>query len=62
MKRIWILTLFPEFIESFKHLGIVGQSLVGEKKIFDLNIVNIRDYALNKYRSVVSFIASIFLG
>ena len=52
MKRIWILTLFPEFIESFSKTGVISQAFSSEESNFELHIVNIRDFALDKYKSV----------
>ena len=40
--RIDVLTLFPEMFESLNH-SIIKRAL--DKKIFDLNIVNIRDFS-----------------
>jgi tRNA (guanine37-N1)-methyltransferase len=56
-KRIWVLTLFPEYFDAFLKCGVAGKALANERMIheknqFELNIVNIRDYALNKYKSV----------
>lgn len=45
--KIDILTLFPEMFESLK------QSLIGkaqEKGVIEINIINIRDYSLNKHK------------
>jgi tRNA (guanine37-N1)-methyltransferase len=55
-KRIWILTLFPEFFKPLLECGIAGQALRGERGQgefgLELITVNIRDYAQNKYKSV----------
>lgn len=55
-KRIWILTLFPEFFEPLLKCGIAGQALRGERSegnfSFEVQCVNIRDYSNTKYRSV----------
>lgn len=48
--KISVLTLFPEFIEALKNYSIIGRA-IGEK-IVDLNIVNIRDFATNRYLQV----------
>ncbi len=45
--KIDILTLFPEMFESLK------QSLIGkaqEKGVIEINIINIRDYSLDKHK------------
>ena len=47
-KKIWIFTIFPEYFEAFFHAGVTRRA----KDFFDLEIVNIRDFALNQYRSV----------
>ncbi len=55
-KRIWILTLFPEFFEPLLKCGIAGQALRGERSeenfSFEVHTINIRDYSKTKYRSV----------
>lgn len=53
MKRIWILTLFPEMFKPFLDCGIAGSALKGERDFkFEINFVNIRDYSQTKYKSV----------
>lgn len=56
IKRIWVLTLFPEFFEPLLKCGIAGSALRGERSDenfkFEMKFVNIRDYSLTKYRSV----------
>lgn len=50
MRKVTILTLFPEMFP-----GPLGQSLLGkalEKKIWDLTVVNIRDFAQDKHQTV----------
>ncbi|OOM13686.1 tRNA (guanosine(37)-N1)-methyltransferase TrmD [Clostridium saccharobutylicum] len=47
--RISILTLFPEMFTIFDH-SIIGRAR--ENNIVDLNLLNIRDYTLNKHRKV----------
>lgn len=54
-KRIWILTLFPEFFEPLLKCGIAGSALRGERSDtiqFEVNCINIRDYSTTKYKSV----------
>ncbi|MGL5744201.1 MAG: tRNA (guanosine(37)-N1)-methyltransferase TrmD, partial [Cetobacterium sp.] len=46
--RINILTLFPEFFDSFKEHSIVKRAV--EKEQVEINIVNIRDFAEGKQR------------
>lgn len=55
IKRIWILTLFPEMFKPFLECGIAGQAFRGERSEdvkFELHFVNIRDYSTTKYKSV----------
>lgn len=48
--QIDIITIFPELIEGcFKH-SIVKRAK--EKKLVKINLINLRDYSLNKYKSV----------
>lgn len=54
-KKIWILTLFPEYFKPLLECGISGQAFRGERSEsvkFEINFVNIRDYSTTKYRSV----------
>lgn len=55
IKRVWILTLFPEMFKPFLDCGIAGAAFRGERSEdfkFELHFVNIRDYSTTKYRSV----------
>lgn len=56
IKRIWILTLFPEFFKPLLECGIAGSALRGERSEgdfkFEVHCVNIRDYSTTKYKSV----------
>lgn len=55
IKRIWILTLFPEMFKPFLECGIAGSAFRGERSDdfkFEMHFVNIRDYSTTKYRSV----------
>lgn len=47
--KISILTLFPEMFSIFNH-SIIGRAR--ENNIIDLNVLNIRDYTLNKHKKV----------
>ncbi len=44
-----VLTLFPEMFEPLK-TSIIGRAI--EKKIIDLNLVNIRDFSEDKHKKV----------
>ncbi len=45
--KIDVLTVFPE-IYSILESGIIGKAL--EKKLFDVNVVNVRDYSEDKHK------------
>ena len=46
----YVMTLFPEMIEYIMAQSIIGRALSDE--IIKLKIINIRDYAKNRYRQV----------
>ena len=50
MLKVKIFTLYPEFFPGPFSKGIYGNAL--EKKIWDINIVNIRDFAEDKHKTV----------
>ncbi len=50
MFKVNIFTLYPEFFPGPLDKGIYGKAL--QKKIWDLNIVNIRDFAGDKHKTV----------
>lgn len=55
IKKIWILTLFPEYFTPLLECGITGSALRGERSEalrFEIQLVNIRDYSTTKYKSV----------
>lgn len=45
-----ILTVFPEMFPGTLNGGVVGRAL--DKKIWSMNVINIRDFAINNYGSV----------
>lgn len=45
-----ILTIFPEMFPGTLSGGVVGRAL--EHKIWSMNVINIRDFAINNYGSV----------
>ena len=47
--RIDVLTLFPEMFDSLK-TSIIGKAL--EKKLFEFNTIDIRDFSTNKHKKV----------
>ena len=50
MTKITILTLFPDFINSIKNYGVLGKAI--EKGIFELEVLNIRDFSKDKHNKV----------
>jgi tRNA (guanine37-N1)-methyltransferase len=56
IRKIWILTLFPEYFKPFLDCGIAGSAFRGERSDdtfkFEVLFVNIRDYCMTKYKAV----------
>ena len=50
IKKISILTLYPEFISAFKQFGPLAR--LEKNNLFKLNIINLRDYGLGKQKQV----------
>ncbi len=48
--KVTVLTLFPELFENFVHTSIVGRAVA--KGIVEIEFVQIRDFALDKYKHV----------
>lgn len=48
--RITVLTLFPEMYHDFLHTSIIGRSL--ERELVQVDFVQIRDFAKDKYKHV----------
>jgi len=48
--RIDILTLFPEMFDAFRTTSIVGRAC--QRGLVDIQVTNIRDFALDRYGSV----------
>ena len=46
--KIDVLTLFPDMFTAFRNESIVGRAIRSD--IVDINIVNIRDYSLDKHK------------
>lgn len=54
-RKIWILTLFPEFFKPLLECGISGSAFRGERSQhikFEFHFVNIRDFSKTRYKSV----------
>lgn len=48
--KITVLSLFPEYFESFKSTSIIKRAI--EKKHVEFEVVNFRDYTLDKHNNV----------
>ena len=48
--KIHILTIFPEYFESPLKVGLLGKAI--EKELIKVNILNLRDYTLDKHRVI----------
>lgn len=46
--KIHVLTLFPEMFPAVTESSILGRA--GEKGILDIDLINIRDYTLDKHK------------
>jgi tRNA (guanine37-N1)-methyltransferase len=54
-KRIWIITLFPEYFTPLMECGVAGQALRGERtedNEFEIKLVDPRDFSTDKHRNV----------
>jgi len=52
--KIHIMTLFPNMFENYLKESLIGKAI--DKKILSIDIVNIRDYALGKAKSVDDYV------
>jgi tRNA (guanine37-N1)-methyltransferase len=53
MKKIWIITLFPDYFDSLIKFGIVGQALRGERgHNVEIVTVQLRNFTTNDYKGV----------
>ncbi len=56
IKRIFILTIFPEYFRPLIDCGITGSALRGERSQdefkFEVHLINIRDFSKTNYKSV----------
>lgn len=48
--RFHILTLFPDMVEQGLHTSIIGRA--AEKGLLSIEVINIRDYTLDKHKKV----------
>ena len=53
-KKIWILTIFPEYFKPLLECGLSSQVFSNERTEieFEVNLVNIREHGLGNYKSV----------
>ena len=53
LKKIWIITLFPEFFAPLVNCGVTGQALRGERgRKIDLECVQLRNFSPKNYKGV----------
>ena len=50
MKRFNIITVYPDFFESFKNHGLIKKGLI--KKLIEINILNVRNFTDDKHKRV----------
>ena len=50
MKQFNIITVYPDFFESFKNHGLIKKGLL--KKLIEINILNIRNFTDDKHKRV----------
>jgi len=53
MKKIWIITLFPNYFESLLNFGITGAALRGERSCsIEVRTIQLRNYTPRDYKGV----------
>ena len=53
MKKIWIITLFPDFFNPFLESGVAGAALRGERgQKFEVNMVSLREFSPKNFKGV----------
>ncbi len=45
-----VITIFPDIIDSFKETGFIKRAI--EKNILSINVINLRDFSVNKHKKV----------
>ncbi|MEE2742968.1 MAG: tRNA (guanosine(37)-N1)-methyltransferase TrmD [Bdellovibrionota bacterium] len=51
--KIWIISLFPDFFESFLETGLAGQALRGKRGVdLSVELVQLRDFSESSYKGV----------
>jgi tRNA (guanine37-N1)-methyltransferase len=56
VKRLWVVTLFPEYFKPLQEAGIVRRIFQGDKKYIDLHLINPRDFTTDNYQSVDDYV------
>ena len=53
-RKIWIVTLYPEYFEPLLNCGVVGSALTGKRGEgkFELQTIQLRDFSETRYASV----------
>ena len=49
-KKIWVLTIFPEFFKYLTDVGVIGRKFKSGE--WEIKLVQLRDFATTKYKSV----------
>ena len=53
MKKIWIITLFPNYFDSLINYGITGAALRGERgSALEIKTIQLRNYTPKDYKGV----------
>lgn len=50
MNKYQVITLFPDFIEEWKKVGIINQAL--KNNLIEISTVNLRDFGIGEYKQV----------
>lgn len=48
--KISVITLFPEFIESYTRFGIIARAI--KRKLLSISVINLRDFGLDERKTV----------
>lgn len=53
MKKIWIITLFPEYFTPLVQCGVAGSALRGERGAdFEINVLNLVDFTTKGHKDI----------
>lgn len=50
MKKFFVITIFPEVVETYKNLGLFKRA--EKKKLFKVSVINPRDFAKDKRKTI----------